>query len=195
MVDYTGYCKLGHPASMDRSTLGGGSVKTLSAAQLFSFLFLAVLFLPGTLHAAKANEAVDTTCQQRAHCDAQCRENYQNSASALQACLRQCSSTGPATPETIAANPNGTIPASNATTVKSGKSNSSERTATVKGSKTNSSERLAATPAGPPPTPVEASNLNLSKSNVDRQQDSAAAITDDEPAESGECNPEEAAAH
>jgi len=59
-----------------------------------------------------------------------------------------------------------------ATTVKGSKSNSSERQAdpcaatTVKSSKSNSSERQM---APPPPPPAETANLNFSKSNVNRQ--------------------------
>jgi hypothetical protein len=52
-----------------------------------------------------------------------------------------------------------------------------EEATTVKSSKSNSSERLTA-PA--PPAPMEASNLNLSKSNVDRKkQDQASGETGD----------------
>lgn len=114
-----------------------------------------------------SKKAAEETSQQRQQCDAACRENYQNNAPGLQACLRSCGAIGPAEPAAIAVTPDATAPAMEATTVKSSKSNSQDRTSTVKGSKSNTSERHAA-PVTPPPTPVETSNLNLSKSNIDR---------------------------
>ena len=73
-------------------------------------------------------------------------------------------------------------------TVKAGKSNSSDwqvgqqaRT-TVKSSKSNSSERLAS----PDPVPTESSNLNLSKSNVDRSSGQTE-TENDEAADSDGC--------
>lgn len=41
--------------------------------------------------------------EQRAACDARCREDYQNNASALQACLRDCGVVGPAAPSSVPA--------------------------------------------------------------------------------------------
>jgi hypothetical protein len=114
---------------------------------------------------------------QRAACDAQCRENYQNNSAAMEACLRDCGAVGPASPAAMAPGHEATHTAQQASKVKGSKSNSSERLAapppepvegtTVKGSKSNSDNRLS-NPPGPPPVPVETSNLNLSKSNIDR---------------------------
>ena len=57
-----------------------------------------------------------------------------------------------------------------------------QESTTVKGSKSNTSERLAAPPPALPAVPAEASNLNLSKSNVDRvsgEQDAGDAADSD----------------
>ncbi len=106
-----------------------------------------------------AGVAAETASQpeagnQRAACDAGCRENYQNNSAALQACLRDCGAIGPA-------NPAGAMALGHEAT------HTVQQATTVKGSKSNSSERQASLPA-PPPVPVETSNLNLSKSNINR---------------------------
>ena len=114
-------------------------------------------FLFVTLPAAGV--AAETASQpeagnQRAACDAGCRENYQNNSAAMQACLRDCGAIGPASPQGAMA------PAHEA-------AHTVQQSAGVKGSKSNSSERQASPPP-PPPVPVETSNLNFSKSNINR---------------------------
>ena len=86
---------------------------------------------------------------QRAACDAGCRENYQNNAAAMQACLRDCGAVGPASPAGAMA------PGHEAThTVQQAGAATPRPTpvegTTVKGSKSNSDNRLAS-PATPPP--------------------------------------------
>jgi len=103
---------------------------------------LASIFVFMTLPAAGvAAEAVSQrgAGDQRAACDAQCRENYQNNSAAMQACLRNCGAVGPASPAGAMA------PAHEAA-----------HTVQQAGAVT------------PPPTPAETSNLNLSKSNINR---------------------------
>lgn len=82
--------------------------------------------------------------EQRAACDARCREDYQNNASALQACLRDCGAVGPAVPSSTPAE---------ASNLNSSRSNVNR----------------VADPATPPPVPAESANLNLSKSNINRE--------------------------
>lgn len=89
---------------------------------------------------------------QRAACDAQCRDNYQNNAVALEACLRDCGAVGPASP-------------AGAMAIGHEAPHTAQQATKVKGSKSNTSERLA-NPATPPPAPAESANLNLSKSNI-----------------------------
>ncbi len=97
--------------------------------------------------AGVAAEAVSQpgTGDQRATCDAQCRENYQNNSAAMQACLRDCSAIGPAGPAGAMA------PSHEA-------AHTVQQATTVKGSKNNSDNRLANPPA-PPPVPAEATKL------------------------------------
>ena len=83
-----------------------------------------------------AGVAAETASQpeagnQRAACDAGCRENYQNNSAAMQACLRDCGAIGPASPQGAMA------PAHEA-------AHTVQQSAGVKGSKSNSSERQAA---------------------------------------------------
>ena len=118
---------------------------------LISF-FLFVTLPAAGIAAEKASEP--GTGDQRAACDAGCRENYQNNSAAMQACLRDCGAIGPASPQGAMA------PAHEA-------AHTVQQSAGVKGSKSNSSERQASPPP-PPPVPVETSNLNFSKSNINR---------------------------
>jgi hypothetical protein len=116
---------------------------------LISFSLL--MTLPAAMVAAeKAGEP--GTGDQRAACDAQCRDNYQNNAVALEACLRDCGAVGPASP-------------AGAMAIGHEAPHTAQQATKVKGSKSNTSERLAS-PATPPPAPVESANLNLSKSNI-----------------------------
>ena len=62
---------------------------------LISF-FLFVTLPAAGIAAEKASQP--GTGDQRAACDAGCRENYQNNSAALQACLRDCGAVGPASP-------------------------------------------------------------------------------------------------
>lgn len=116
---------------------------------LISFSLL--MTLPAAMVAAeKVSQA--GAADQRAACDAQCRENYQNNAVALEACLRDCGAVGPASPV-------------GAMAIGHEAPHTAQQAAKVKGSKSNTSERLAS-PATPPPAPAESANLNLSKSNI-----------------------------
>ena len=122
------------------------------------------IFLLITLPSAGvAAETVDqqNTSDQRAACDARCRDEYQNNSAALQACLRDCGAVGPASP-------------AGAKAVSHEATDAAQQATKVKGSKSNSSERQAA-PVAPPPVPVETSNLNLSKSNINRVTEPAGA--------------------
>lgn len=118
---------------------------------LISFFLFVTSPIAG-IAAEKASEP--GTGDQRAACDAGCRENYQNNSAAMQACLRDCGAIGPASPQGAMA------PAHEA-------AHTVQQSAGVKGSKSNSSERRAS-PATPPPVPAETSNLNPSKSNINR---------------------------
>jgi len=127
--------------------------------------FSLLLVLPVAVVAAeKASQP--GAADQRAACDAQCRDNYQNNSVALQACLRDCGAVGPASPsgaKTMGHELTHTTQQEGAGTAAS----KAAEGAKVKGSKSNASERMAS-PAAPPPVPAETSNLNLSKSNIDR---------------------------
>ena len=112
--------------------------------------FLFVTLPTAGIAAEKASEP--GTGDQRGACDASCRENYQNNSAAMQACLRDCGAIGPASAQGAMA------PAHEA-------AHTVQQSAGVKGSKSNSSERQA---SPPPPVPVETSNLNFSKSNINR---------------------------
>ena len=116
---------------------------------VFGF-FLLVTFPAAGFAAQDASQPGSS--EQRAACDARCREDYQTNASALQACLRDCGAVGPAAPSSTPGTGDGTPV--QATTVKSSKSNSAERQANL---------------VTPPPVPAESSNLNLSKSNINRE--------------------------
>jgi len=98
---------------------------------------------------------------QRAACDAGCRDNYQNNAAALQACLRDCGAVGPASAGGAMA------PAHEA-------AHTVQQTTKGKPSKEQSSFSPA-DQAAPPPVPSKTSNLNLSKSNINRVSEPAGA--------------------
>ena len=108
----------------------------------YVFGFFLLVLLPAASFAAQADEAPGSS-EQRAACDARCREDYQNNASALQACLRDCGAIGPASP-------GGAIAPSH------------EATHTAQ----------QASPAVPPAEPTAAIKLNSSESNVYRSTSS-----------------------
>lgn len=148
---------------------------------LISFSLL--MTVPAAMVAAeKASQPV--AGDQRAACDAQCRENYQNNSAAMQACLRNCGAVGPANPAgAMAIGHEAPHTAQQATKVKGSKSNTSERLASpatpspdpVESANLNLSKSNINRVAPPPPVPVETSNLNLSKSNIDRVAEPPAA--------------------
>jgi hypothetical protein len=152
----------------------------------YAFGFSLLVILPAAGFAAQADEAPGSS-EQRATCDARCREEYQNNAPALQACLRDCGAMGPASPGSAIApaheaahtaqQAGGGAGPAETTTVKSSKSNSSERTTSVKSTKSNTSDRLMTEPAVPPPVPAESANLNLSKSNINRSAEGDSGTT------------------
>lgn len=99
------------------------------------------IFLLMTLPSAGvAAETVDqqNTGDQRAACDARCRDEYQNNSAALQACLRDCGAVGPASP-------------AGAKAVSHEATHTAQQATKVKGSKSNSSERQAAPDSGEEP--------------------------------------------
>lgn len=107
-------------------------------------MVLISFFLFVTLPAAgMAAETLNQPGDQRATCDAACRENYQNNSAALQACLRDCGAVGPASPAGAMA------PAHEA-------AHTVQQASKVKGSKSNSSARQASpdTDEMPPVEPV-----------------------------------------
>ena len=111
---------------------------------LFSFMFAS---RPVRAAEEKAKAGTDAAAQ-KAKCDAKCRQDYQGNAADIDACIRNCGAAGPA------AKFHG---------------NTLNQSTTVKSSKSNTSER--AVHAGvKDPTPAEARNLNSSKSNADREE-------------------------
>ncbi|HLF31986.1 MAG TPA: hypothetical protein VI566_13285 [Xanthomonadales bacterium] len=163
----------------------------------YAFGFFLLVILQAAGFAARADEAPGSS-EQRAACDARCREDYQNNASALQACLRNCGAIGPASPcgaiapvheatHTAQQAGAGAGPAA-AATINTTRSNTFRNQAgtgdatpvqatTVKGSKSNSDNRQAS-PAVPP-APVESANLNLSKSNINASPPEGEGTTED----------------
>ena len=88
---------------------------------LISF-FLFVTLPAAGIAAEKASEP--GTGDQRAACDAGCRENYQNNSAAMQACLRDCGAVGPASPAgAMSLSHEAAHTVQQATTVKGSKSN------------------------------------------------------------------------
>jgi hypothetical protein len=146
---------------------GGGVVRMPVAQSICLLVFMVFLTLPARAASEESRPAAESNTQ-RAACDAKCREDYQSNAGALQACLRACGAIGPASAGAIAVSPDGTLPQSEQSTVKSSKSNSSERAGTVKGSKSNTSELEVAGPGVAAPASADAANLNFSKSSIDR---------------------------
>ncbi len=89
--------------------------------------------------------------EQRAACDARCRQDYQSNASALQACLRDCGAVGPAAP-------------AKAINLNSSKSNIYRSTGSP----------------GTGAQPAESANLNSSKSNINREaEDEPSGVVED----------------
>jgi hypothetical protein len=103
---------------------------------------LAFVSVSRPVRAAEAKKAGTDPAAQRAACDATCRQDYQGNTAAIDACIRNCGATGPAS--------------------------AGARSTSVKSSKSNSQDRLASPPTSPD-QPVKASNLNLSKSNINRE--------------------------
>jgi hypothetical protein len=84
-----------------------------------------------------------------------------------------------ALPVTLVASEPSTLPAASESAAGQGGCASEQPASTVKSSKSNSSDRTQS-PANPPPVPAATSNLNLSKSNINRSKGCPEAV--DEPA-------------
>src|SRR5437867_4116976 len=113
-------------------------MKTRFSAAATLVGLLALFCVSRTIRAAEARKAGGDAAAQRAQCDAKCRQDYQGNSAAIDACIRNCGATGPAGAE------------SRSTSVKSSKSNSSDR----------------AVHAGvKDPTPAESTSVKSSKSN------------------------------
>ena len=111
--------------------------------------------------------------EQRAACDARCREDYQNNASALQACLRDCGAVGPASPGGAIA------PAHEAahTAQQAGAGAEPATAATINTSKSNTYRSTGSPGTGA--QPAEAIKLNSSKTNTREVEDGSSGAVED----------------
>ncbi len=117
-------------------------MKTRVSAAMALAGLLAFFSVSRMTHAAAAKAAGEAPAQ-KVPCDAKCRQDHQGNASAIDACIRNCGSTGP-TPAPV-----GSI------NLNSSRSNAS-RVAAPNGS------------TRPTPAPVGSINLNSSRSNASR---------------------------